>query len=532
VTAWAAPEPHRTVLSVQEAGGVVRMQLATAPSRHDRAVIRAELASREVVRGPLRFADHTYRARVQAGPFVLPWMKNEYASALPEWPARALTLETGSFTAGRWAATGFLLIAIAAVCAAGRALGGPAGASVAGLFLAAEPSLLGWSRVIGGHALGPVALAALQTTLALRAAGGDRRADVLSALCCGVGLGWKPNYLAVGLPLLGVAGIRTGLWPARIAALALGASPTLAYLALRPAPASVGHDVSISMRVREASERLRGAPPGEAATKRTGSPAETALRPLRAWTLWWSEIDRHSNDGSAPTTPAPPVDTPRVVLLVGALGALWASRQPGPGRRLALATGAAAIAIPVLHPDAHHRALWLPLLAIVLSSSGRAWPRGARVLALALALEGGAMAARLEPELRARVGRTLDAAALSELADGLASVGAFAPAVFDRELTSLLEAETGGAVRPFLYARAVAGLPLHSRPWLAAILSAHRGGHALDVWGRRGPRGDAGAFVGRTRLDEAARTAGVELDEVRRFADDRGRWYATLYAVR
>ena len=206
----------------------------------------------------------------------------------------------------------------------------------------------------------------------------------------------------------------------------------------------------------------------------------------------------------------------------------------------------------LLHPDAHHLALWLPLAAPALGVAVGALIASRAVAGLrtaALVLVGASLLlfaagrvgslVRAERDVVEQTGRLTDARAQARLARELLRLGALAPAVLEYDLMALMEAWTGGQVRPWLYARSARGagrmqcLPSSDPSWLERIVEAHAGGHLVVAWGVVGNPGGAHptSWVSPEQVQAAGRARGLEVRSVSELIDGSGRWYATIWAI-
>ncbi len=582
-TTWAATEPHRTVLCVTPDHLVV----AAAPSEADRAAVGLPLGSSELQQGPAWFGathrDHTYRARLRLGPLDLPWMKNEYTAGFPEWlPHLAQRL----FGAGRASIFALgLLVLLLTTTLAGR-LGGIVGASLAGGFLATDVWFHVWKKVLAGPEVW-LQLCAVGAAWALVRAVEGQSWRWLAAAGFAVGLGChvKPSFAAVGLVLVLVSLPWLLRWGRRelaralalaLVAATLGGAPSLAYWASRPeAGASQGRQETAIGRAKEVLRRFQGQrlPAGSSdrkdekarkawkaendkrdkkdkEDKKGLKPTEALLQPVAWWARIWTRRAAADNDPSPsevqPAWQASPLSWAGqgglVLLLFGALaGGGLALRSGGLAGWAVVLAIASPLCIGALHPDAHHLALWLPLLALGLGAGLGPLARGRWLwvvasVAILVGVSRSADLASLDPNLRERAGRLLDRAVLESTGEMLEQRGALAPAVLEYELMSLLEASTRGRVRPFLYARATGaeGCLVRRRPaWLATVLRAHRGGHLLLAWGPGASplAGGGNSWVDEAELREAARLEGLQVSPVETVLDHRGRWAATLWAI-
>jgi 4-amino-4-deoxy-L-arabinose transferase-like glycosyltransferase len=608
IALWATAEPLRTVLCVERAAGPT-FQVAASPTREDRATVAAELQSleRRVDLGPvgLVIRDHAYRASLQVGPFEVPWMKNDYTGAWAEWPAHLAWRITGHPEAGRLIHLLLgALVLLAAALLAGRLAGWPA-AAVCGLFLATDP----WFHLYKEHLGGQEVMLQLLTVACASLLGaalihGSRRRLLAAALAVGLALHTKPSFAAIAAVLFVVAltllpwrrlvarGRRLralGLAALLLLALAVGAAPTWGFWLAADA---VGVDRSAgaqesargrldillqrhlpSLASGDEVQRSRGRGGWRSDPKKTTGPIDLLLEPRRPWRQGYAARARHGNqpphEGGPEWHMSTLEDVGRLgaagLGLAGLLGALALGvtevgrrrRREPPGRPVvALGLVATALLVPpalsLLHPDAHHLALWLPLAAPALGVAVGALIASRAVAGLrtaALVLVGASLLlfaagrvgslVRAERDVVEQTGRLTDARAQARLARELLRLGALAPAVLEYDLMALMEAWTGGQVRPWLYARSARGagrmqcLPSSDPSWLERIVEAHAGGHLVVAWGVVGNPGGAHptSWVSPEQVQAAGRARGLEVRSVSELIDGSGRWYATIWAI-
>jgi|GEM_PF-2115716 len=450
---WAAEEPLRSVLCVETAPdsrGRPRLHVAADPSDADIASLDADLVSAQHRLGNRSLSvvsrDHAYRATVEVFGLSVPWMLNEYGSAVAEWPhALAARLSARPFGAGRaltfvW---GALVVALAAWLA-GQA-GGPWAAGLGGSILATDVWFHYYKRLLAG----PEALLQLAAvgTAAFLVLAHQRRAPrflAAAAFTAAVGIHIKPSFAAVAGVLAAGALIMApwGLFGGRegrrrllrasagvLLAAAAGLAPTLGWVALRQGPladvAEYGMQETAADRLHEVSSNLRGTPEGAAepaafAPKRGVGPLDLYARPTVPLRQHLSLRDHGANDAlparaqqswSPPSIPAEPtwlrasrgsVWLLGFLALLGGLAAArrdWTSRGPGErsprddGPRIAWwLVGIACVLPPAirrLHPDMHHLALWIPFGAVAVGAgAGRllATPWAGRVPGVAVAV--------------------------------------------------------------------------------------------------------------------------------------------------
>lgn len=598
-SAWATAEPHRTVLCV-ERGPEPAFTVAAEPTDDDRASVGAALTSTETRLGPLVVRDHTYRAVVDLGPFEIPWMKNEYTGAWAEWPAHLAWRATGRVGAGR--AVHLLLgalVVLAAALLAGRLAGWPA-AAVCGLLLATDPWFHVFKKHLGGQEvmlqLLEVACVSLLCAVLVR---GGRRRLLLAGLLVGLGLHTKLSFAAVAAALALVAAAllpwrrlaaregrwrRLGLGGLLLAALTLGSAPTWTFWMARDA-SGAAHTAGAQENVRgrldmllqrhlpslatgDDVQRKRKDGSWQRSPKKAVGPADLLLRPRRLWHDGYAIRSRQGNQpphGEGPAWRATRLEqvaaVATVALLLAALVGLGSRvrrrrREPDALLRAALALAGVAVVLPLclelLHPDSHHLALWMPVLApavgvgVAALVRSRAEGRGGELLAgllvaatLLSAIGRTSSLVLVERDLDAQVGRLSEAPGQARLARALAELGARSPAVLEYDLMSQLDGWSGGAVRPWLYARSALGsgqsrcLRSTEPGWLARIVEAHAGGHLVVTWGVVGNLGGAQptSWASPEQVRQAARTAGVSVEPVAELFDDRERWYATIWAI-
>ena len=608
IALWGTAEPIRSVLCVQRSQAPTLL-LAAAPTEQDREQIAATLhtSERRLSAGPVALVirDQAYRATVAVGPLEIPWMKNDYTGAWAEWPAHLAWRTTGSAEAGRL--THLLLgalVLLAAALLAGR-LGGWPAAAVCGLFLATDP----WFQLYKEHLGGQEVMLQLLTIASVSLLGAallhrSRRRLLVAALGVGLAVHTKPSFAAiavvlgvVALPLLPWRELLSrgqrlrGLGLAALLVLLIGAGTTptwgfwLTTWAADVAP-SAGAQESARGRLDILLQRhlpsLASGDEVQRAAERGGwrkdpkksvGPLDVLLSPRRPWYRTWSARAGHSNqpprEGLAGYRPGPLEDVGRLgavglglaallgagVLLLGEVRRRRAKKPPGPAT-VALGLIAVAALVPsslaLLHPDSHHLALWLPLVAPATGAGVGALvacQRSGRLRLAVLVLVGVALllfcAARLgavvqiERDMDEQVGRLADARNQIRLADELVRLGATAPAVLEYDLMALMEAWSGGQLRPWLYARSAHGagrsecLPSADAGWLHRIVEAHAGGHVVVAWGIVGNPGGAHptSWVSPEQMRAAGSATGHEVRAVSELRDDRGRWYATIWEI-
>ena len=182
--------------------------------------------------------------------------------------------------------------------------------------------------------------------------------------------------------------------------------------------------------------------------------------------------------------------------------------------------------------------------AVVLADACTGSLRGAVFGLLAAAVLFGAAGRTsalfgLERDLDDQVGRLSDARNQARLAGALVDLGATSPAVLEYDLMSLMDGWSGGEVRPWLYARSALGagrsdcLFSDDPRWLARIVEAHAGGHVVVAWGVIGNLGGAqpSSWASPVQVVEAARSVGLTATVAAELRDDRGRWFATIWAI-
>lgn len=596
-TVWATAAPHRTVLCVKDAAAP-SFQVAAEPTAADRASVGAELEATERRLGPAVIRDHAYRATLAIGPVEIPWMKNEYTGAWAEWPAHLAWRATGSLEAGRLVhlLLGALLV-LAAALLAGR-LGGWPAAAVCGLLLATDPWFHTYKKHLGGQEvmLQLLEVACLSLLGAALVHGGRRRL-LLAGLLAGLGLHTKLSFAAVAatlalvaLPLLPWRRLlaregrlrRVGVAALLALALALGSAPTWSFWLTRDAAGAergAGAQENVRGRLdillqRHLPSLARGDEVRQAVAdgswerspKKNVRPFDLVLEPRRAWHQGYSMRSHLGNQ--LPRGEGPPWRAGRLervggpaalgLLLAALLGAavLVRRRRRAPLARVSLGLVATAALLPLslelLHPDSHHLALWLPVLApavgvgvaaLVQARSGRRW-RGAILglagAALLLTSAGRVQSLILvERDLSEQVGRLSDARNQARLARELTRLGAEAPAALEYDLMSLMDGWSGGRVRPWLYARSALGagrigcLRSSDPRWLARIVEAHAGGHLVVAWGVVGNLGGAqpSSWASPEQVRAAGRAAGLEVAEAAELFDELDRWYATIWEI-
>jgi hypothetical protein len=562
---WGTLEPSRTVLCVAEGP---ELTLAAAPTAADREAVSADLSSREIWQGSEAFGavhrDHAYRASWSLGGIDAPWMKNEYTAGFPEWLPHLAFRATGSVAAGRLTtmALGGLVLALVVLCAS-RIGGWPAGA-IAGSLLAVDPAFHMWKRILAGPEVWLQLCGMVALWCVLRAIQeSEPRRLVPAAIAVGIGLHVKPTFAAAAVPLalLSLPLVPWSRYSRRgwsrltavlVVCVLLGASPSLAFWATRPA-ASQGHQESATGRTDALFKRWnapkRAEPDSDMPRKEVGL-ARTLLAPASWMSDYWSI--RAARDNDPRTVARPERDRPpliedsgmRAALILAGLAVFGALRRRGVWAWAVGLGVVVPICVRLLHPDPHHLGVALPFVCLAIGVGAAALPdrrSGWAVLAflVAAALLGrGAGLARLDGSLEERTGRILDQRAWQVLGDALLEEGALSPAALDYEVMGLAELYTAGQVRPFLYARASDPrnrdcLKAGSDAWLAQVLRAHAGGHLLASWGTEGIPTLAGrtSWVEPDRLRRIAASQGQGIRAVREVVDARGRWTATLYAV-
>ncbi|MCO4769054.1 MAG: hypothetical protein KDA24_03425, partial [Deltaproteobacteria bacterium] len=239
-----------------------------------------------------------------------------------------------------------------------------------------------------------------------------------------------------------------------------------------------------------------------------------------------------------------------VVVAVWGAGSLarrrWSGHETAESR-LALAVIASAIALPVplriLSPDPHHLALWTPVVAMALGLSlaaaglQRRWlPTILFALALMVPLRVQTLR-EIDEQTASAAGRLATAGGQARLAATLKGRGFLAPAMLDYTVMSLMEAWSGGEVRPWLYGRAAVsrrrGCLGGAHPeFLPRILEAHIGGHVVIVAGMKEEEGGRpDSYRSSEQMARAALAARVQVRRVQVVADERGRWMADVWAV-
>lgn len=555
-TVWSTLEPSRTVLCVEEG----RLHLAGEPTEADRAAVHAELVGEELRVGPALHRDHTYRAVLSLGGVEVPWMKNDYTSALPEWLPHLAFRLGGTVAAGRVPTALMAVVVLLLTMACAARVGGPGGAAIAGLLLATDPAFHAWKKVLAGPEvwlqLCAIGAMACVLTAAARRTG---RPLVPAALLLGLGLHVKPTFAAAALPLvlasvplLRARRVPVGRRTVAVCAVVglLGVSPSLAYWASRPGAAdggiSQGSQENARGRVGAIVTRWTQPPESREERSKGVSPATALLSPTSWHAGYWAARADQDNDPRTGTgaRPAPPPVLgglgARATLFLAGLAVFAALRRRG---EALWAVGLAALtplAIHGLHPDPHHLALALPALAVALAAAAKVpTARGARAVVTAMVLLAvigrGSELARLDAVLDEHAGRTLDVAGWEALGAALERQGATSVAALEYEVLGVAEAFTGGRVRPFQYARSgrPGCLAAGGDAWLGAILEAHAGGHLLVSWGTSGAptAGGRPSWVGPDLLRRVARSVGLGVAPVDEVTDPRGRWVGTLYGI-
>lgn len=574
VATWTTPwPPLRSVVLIEEDGTRV-----LAAETGDGLEVTA--TTWQV--GPLavEHSDHRYTAIAQLGPLRLPWMQNEYTSAIPDWPAIAVRRLTGSVAVGQWVMVlaGALLLLLASLLV-GRELG-PVAAAVCGLWMATDVWLHAYRKVGNGTEVAELFAPLLAFVFALEAIRqGRARLALTAGVAVGLGLAVKlptaAPALAIALAVLPLRPFRETERPLRLIGAAvlgvlLGLLPNLLYWGdtrlldhLPDAPRLEGAD-SWEGRLRESADAEVRSRKG----KKTVAPWTFATAGGRWWASHYDARGSMLNasagqDVERPPLPAPtglqrmqPLGVAALILLAG-LGLVAAARRRDSGEfgraQLAIWLALAALAIPPLirwmHGDAHHMTLWLPVLPMALGAGAAlAWetPR-LRPVALTLLLVAGTLVpartadlAGFDEEVETRAGRLLDWTNVRHLAQVLEEERATEPAILTYEGMALLEGLSAGRVRPWQYWRAnIRGpadrqVPAHgSDRWLGAILKAHAGGHLLVLAAppALGNQPGGRSFWTDEELRTVANRQAQALFEVRRLEDSHGRWYATLYAV-
>jgi len=574
VSGWATAEPHRTVLCVT-ASAPPRLRLAARPTEDDRAQIAARLESsqRDLELGPIavRLREHTYSAVIDGFGVEIPWMKNDYTAGWTDLPAHVAWSLFGSPRAGQavhLALGGLVLVLVALL--AGR-LGGWPAALVAGSWLATDPWFLVYKRFVGGHEVFLQVFAVAGLALLCRAAlRRERRAAWAGVFVLGLGLATKPSFAAVLVSVALAAGLVLWRWSppggwrralaVGVALLGLGASPTaLSWVAGTLAPPTEHQTGGKESSRGRLASLAKGWDRGRDDVKSRTTAVDVLLWPGRYWERHWT-ISGSLADRAAPS--AGPRDrswlerasTPLMVLLLlgGLAGAAGLAQRTVSSPALSaerLGSGAVLIAgvlpflLRALNPDPHHLALWVPAAALGIGVGVGGLVADRRALAglllvLALLIPGRVLTLRgVDEDVVSRVGRLSAAEGQRDLAEELARRGITAPAVLDFNMMSVLDAWSGGAVRPWLYSRASLGqgqecLRGDQPAFLRQILRAHAGGHVVIVAGpNSGPGGRPDPYRSRAAMQEGARAAGVTLHELVSLDDPRGRWMATVWSV-
>lgn len=575
---WASPDSPRTVLQAQRLGqrgketGSKGIQLAVAG---EPSLEGSEVAHRNTVipivqrRGTrsfgLELADERYRAALRLGKLRLGWSQNDYSWSGFDWPLSLVHRSSGSLPGAQALVLlgGALLIAL--VCGmASRVAGLPAGL-IAGVFLVADPWFHFYRRMLGTTELALGFASLLGTWLLLRALeprdgqneGIGSRQLLLAGLVLGLGLAAKLSFVAVLLPLalLSFAHIRKTrqLLPVLLG-LALGVAPQLFSLAehygveggIAQHPTSlVGND---SIRGRLAEQRdLRGdrssnkEHSSSEASKKSVSFRRFVLDPSSFWLPYLGAPSEGRGGATAVMMALAPLG------LLALVGVAVQSRARWWMSLSLLVT----LSTTLLHPDVHHVATILPLLALALGCAGgagitRLWGAGHRWVGGALLLGGllfvllrlSDMAA-YEAVLAEGQARRWTASQLEELVDDLEELDVSEPAVFDYELLPLLEGYTAGRIRPWHWWRSNRPMqppaPVWGRAeWLELVLEAHLGGHLLITPGARPPGASRGSGQGLNGQRFGARglELGLRVERLKTWTTGAGGTYAELYAVR
>jgi len=576
VATWTIPDPPPRSVLLIEADGTRVMAAETGDG--------LEVASTRWRVGPLEVehADHRYTTTFRFGPLRLPWMQNEYTSAIPDWPSIIVRRATGSVAAGQWLMVlgGALLLVLASLLV-GRELG-PVAAATCGLWLATDVWFHAYKKVGNGTELLEQVLPFLAFVFALEALRqGRAKLGFLAGVMVGLGLVTKlptaAPALAIAVGVLPLRPFRDTERPVRtVAAVVLGVVvgllPNLAYWAdtrlldhLPGEPRLEGAD-SWEGRLRESGQSEVRSRKG----RKTVDPWTFATAGVRWWASHYEARGRilNARPGERVERPAPPPASGlqrieplgvAALIAVAVLGVALRLGEVGTGElgRAALATwlALAALATPVvirrMHGDAHHMALWLPLLPMALGAGAAlAWEAaGPRLKPVVLTLlivsamlvpARTASLGRFDAEVEERAGRLMDWTNVRELTAALEEQGATDPAILSYEGMALFEGLTDGRVRPWQYWRAnIRGVPGRPAPahgsdaWLAAVLRAHAGGHLLVIAAppALGQQPGGRSFWTAAELSEVGRRQGQSVFEVRDLRDARGRWYATLYAV-
>lgn len=422
----------------------------------------------------------------------------------------------------------------------------------------------------------------------------------LSFLAILVSLGLVALLLAAWRPLLRGRRWReaVALTVGALGLLAVGFAPTPAYhLARRVAEYKVADmeqgQATVEGAIRETRRRLGcwlpalripGAPdpPAREKSERGGKHQALAgalLLPGRGLRRGFAFRGEHSGPdaaGRGPHEVAEGPDLPAATWLAGAALATllllaipsglrhvrtaWARGPGGVDAPPAAAWASALIpvlplVVRVMHPDPHNMAMIRPLLALCVgvgvaallqpAPSPQATPRPragafrATVVALALLVLAGNVAdvATLGPAQDAAVGRLLQTSNQRALAEALLDLGAVHPAVVEHELMSVIEAHSGGRVRPVHYERSAFGQPYadcatHFEPrWLETVIAAHEGSFLVDAWGPVRLGGPTARQILPDEIEATALRLGLQVRTVRELRDGEGRWFATIRAI-